>query len=215
MPLALQAKLLRVLEDHRIRRVGASNEVQVDVRVIASTNKDLQRLSSDGGFRADLYFRLSVLQIALPPLRNHMEDLPALCAALLEQINSRHQTRVTGIDPAALGALVSHEWPGNVRELRNVLERAAVLAREGEIAISNLPSGLGRASPERVMRQLGILPSVTLPVGITLERAEREIIEITLMHTRHNQRKAAEILGISAKTLYNKLRDYGAMVAEE
>jgi DNA-binding NtrC family response regulator len=215
MPLALQAKLLRVLEDHRIRRVGASNEVQVDVRVIASTNKDLQRLSSDGGFRADLYFRLSVLQIALPPLRNHMEDLPALCAALLEQINRRHQTRVMGIDPAAIGALASHEWPGNVRELRNVLERAAVLAREGEIAISHLPSGLGRAAPERVMRQLGTLPSVTLPVGITLEQAEREMIEITLMHTRHNQRKAAELLGISPKTLYNKLREYGAVVAEE
>jgi DNA-binding NtrC family response regulator len=215
MPLALQAKLLRVLEDHHVRRVGASNEVQVDVRVIASTNKDLKRLSSDGAFRADLYFRLSVLQIALPPLRNHLEDLPALCGALLEQINSRHQTRVTSIDPAALGALASYEWPGNVRELRNILERAAVLAREGEIALSHLPSGLSRAAPERVKRELGALPSVTLPVGTTLERAEREVIEITLMHTRHNQKKAAEILGISAKTLYNKLRDYGAMVAEE
>jgi DNA-binding NtrC family response regulator len=215
MPLALQAKLLRVLEDRRVRRVGASHEIQVDVRVIASTNKDLERLSSDGAFRTDLYFRLSVMQIALPPLRNHLEDLPALCGALLEQINGWHHTRVTSIDPEVLDVLANHDWPGNVRELRNTLERAAILAREGEISISHLPRTLGKPSLERVRRELGAVPTVTLAVGTTLERAEREMIEITLMYTRHNQKRAAEILGISAKTLYNKLRDYGAVAAEE
>ncbi|HZT37797.1 MAG TPA: sigma-54 dependent transcriptional regulator [Bryobacteraceae bacterium] len=215
MPLSLQAKLLRVLEDRRIRRLGAPSETEVDVRVIASTNKDLRELVAAGSFREDLFFRLSVLHIALPPLRDRLEELPALCSALITRINALHNTRITSVDGAVLGALRRHDWPGNVRELRNILERAAILAREGEITPDHLPKGFGGTAPERARRDLGAVPTVTLPVGTTIEQAERELISITLLHTRHNQTKAAELLGISAKTLYNKLREYGGSAAAE
>ena len=215
MPLGLQAKLLRVLEDHRVRRLGAGREVEVEVRVIASTNKDLHSLVEKGIFREDLYFRLSVLHVALPALRNRIEDLPVLCQALIADLNSRHQTQITSIETAAFEALQRHDWPGNVRELRNVLERAVILAREGEINASHLPKGFGGLPQERARRDLGALPTVMLPVGTTIEQAERELIEITLMHTKHNQKKAAEILGVTPKTLYNKLREYGEPAPEE
>ena len=215
MPPGLQAKLLRVLEDHRVRRLGAGREIEVDVRVIASSNKDLQTLVRTGGFREDLFFRLSVLHLALPPLRNRLEDLPVLCQAIISDLNSRHETQITTIEPAAFEALQRHDWPGNVRELRNILERAVILAREGEINASHLPKGLGGLPQERARRDLGALPTVMLPVGTTIEQAERELIEITLMHTKHNQKKAAEILGVTPKTLYNKLREYGGAVPEE
>jgi DNA-binding NtrC family response regulator len=139
-----------------------------------------------------------------------------LIGALLDDLNERHQYNVTGIEGAAMEALRGHDWPGNVRELRNVLERAVILARTGEINICHLPKEL--ASPpvdNRVQRQLGMTPSVTFPVGTSLDTAERELIEITLLHTRHNQTRAAEILGISPKTLYNKLREYGSAIQEE
>jgi DNA-binding NtrC family response regulator len=215
MPLALQAKLLRVLEDHRIRRIAAPQETQVDVRVIASTNKDLHGLVSTNLFREDLYFRLSVLHIALPALRDRLDELPALCSALITRVNALHQTRITSVDASVMSALRRHDWPGNVRELRNILERAAILAREGEITADHLPKGFGGLPPERARRDLGAIPTVTLPVGATIEQAERELISITLMHTRHNQTKAAELLGISAKTLYNKLREYGGLIPGE
>jgi DNA-binding NtrC family response regulator len=215
MPLGLQAKLLRVLEDRRIRRLGGTTEIEVDVRLVASTNKELQLAAKNGSFREDLYFRLSVLHLALAPLRDRLEDLAPLCDAILTELNRLHEAKVTGIEPAAMQALERHAWPGNVRELRNVLERAVILAREGEITPMHLPKGLGGTPQERARRELGILPSVTLPVGTTLDQAEREMIEITLMHTKRNQTKAAELLGISAKTLYNKLKEYGAAVSEE
>jgi DNA-binding NtrC family response regulator len=209
MPLALQAKLLRVLEDQRVRRLGAANEIAVDVRVIASTNKNLDQLIPVGKFREDLYFRLKVLHLAVPPLRDHLEDLPGLCVALIERMNATHQTRITGIDPAAMNLLRRHDWSGNVRELRNVIERASILASAGEITTSHLPSGLGDAPLDRAQRELGAIPKVTLPVGTTIDQAERELIAITLIHTKHNQTKAAELLGVSPKTLYNKLKEQG------
>jgi DNA-binding NtrC family response regulator len=216
MPLGAQAKLLRAIEDRRVRRLGASSETEVDIRLVASTNKDLQELARNGTFREDLFFRLSVFQIALPPLRNRIEDLPVLVTALISDLNERHQNDVTGIEPAAMEALQRHAWPGNVRELRNVLERAIILARAGEINLCHLPKELaGQQADSKVQRQLGAIPSVSFPVGTSLESAERELIEITLLHTRHNQTKAAEILGISPKTLYNKLREYGSTVPEE
>jgi DNA-binding NtrC family response regulator len=215
MPVALQAKLLRVLEDQRIRRIAAPQETEVDVRVIASTNKDLRGLVSSGLFREDLYFRLSVLHIALPALRERLDELPGLCSALIARVNALHQTRITSVDASVMSALQRHDWPGNVRELRNILERAAILAREGEITPDYLPKGFGGLPQERARRDLGAIPTVTLPVGATIEQAERELIAITLMHTRHNQTKAAELLGISAKTLYNKLREYGGPIPGE
>ncbi|WP_321478190.1 sigma-54 dependent transcriptional regulator [uncultured Paludibaculum sp.] len=209
MPLALQSKLLRVLEDHRIRRVGAEKEIQLDVRVLASTNRDLAVMAKEGKFREDLYYRLSVLPIALPPLRDRLEDIPDISESMLGDLNSKHGTRVAGINPAAMQALGRHTWPGNVRELRNVIERACVLAAEGEIRLEHLPAHIAGATAEVAHRALGPIPSVTFQVGATLERIEREMIELTLLHTKSNRTRAAEILGINQKTLYNKLKEYG------
>jgi DNA-binding NtrC family response regulator len=215
MPLALQAKLLRVLEERKVRRVGASREVEVDVRVVASTNQNIAERSRSGAFREDLYYRLGAMHVQLPPLRDRMEDLPALCQAIIGDLNERHGTRITGVDGPALDLMTNYHWPGNVRELRNVLERATVLASEGEIAAAQLPRTLEGVRPEKLRRELGQLPRLSVPVGTTIEQAERELIEITLLHTRHNQTKAAELLGISSKTLYNKLREYGGGAGSE
>jgi DNA-binding NtrC family response regulator len=209
MPLPLQAKLLRVLEDGRVRRLGSPGEIEVDVRVIASTNKDVEELVLAGAFRQDLYFRLTVFQLTMPALRDRLDDLPDLCGALIAAANAAHGTRITGIDLAAMNALRNHAWPGNVRELRNVLERAAILARAGEIGVSHLPKEIDGAKPGATRRDLGPTPAVTIEAGTPIEEAVRELIAVTLAHTRHNQTKAAELLGISPKTLYNKLKEYG------
>lgn len=215
MPLALQAKLLRVLEDHRIRRVGAEKEIQLDVRVLASTNRDLAAMAKEGKFREDLYYRLSVLPIALPPLRERLDDVPTISESMIGGLNTKHGTRVTGIHPAAMQALCRYHWPGNVRELRNILERACVLSAEGEIRIEHLPSAIAGAQAEpTAQRALGPIPTVTFQVGATLDQVEREMIEVTLLHTRHNRTRAAEILGINQKTLYNKLKEYGEDTGE-
>jgi DNA-binding NtrC family response regulator len=210
MPLPLQAKLLRVLEDGRVRRLGSNREVEVDVRVIAATNKDLQQMVRDGDFREDLYFRINVLQLELPPLRDRLEDLPDLCGALITNANAAHGTQITGIDLEGMNALRRHAWPGNVRELRNVVERASILARAGEITTAHLPSGFAGLPSAAPRRELGTVPTVTLTAGTSVEQAVRELIAITLAHTGHNQTKAAELLGITPKTLYNKLKEYGS-----
>ena len=174
-----------------------------------------QQLARAGSFREDLFFRLSVLHINIPPLRNRLEDLQPLCAALLDKITATHGTRITTIEPTVMSVFSRHNWPGNIRELRNLLERAAILAREGEIEAAHLPKGFGGLPREKVRRDLGLIPTVTIPVGTTIDQAERELIAVTLIHTRHNQTKAAELLGVSAKTLYNKLRDYGSPFTED
>jgi DNA-binding NtrC family response regulator len=209
MPLALQAKLLRVLEDGRVRRLGAAREIQLDVRLLASTNRDPQQMVAEGRFREDLFYRLSVIAVGLPPLRDRREDIPALAEAILTELNQKHHTRITSLDPAVFQALEHNAWPGNVRELRNILERAVVLAGEGEVRLEHLPQSLTGATAEPARRTLGLIPSVSFNVGATLEQAERELIEITLAYTKNNRTRAAEILGINQKTLYNKLKEYG------
>jgi DNA-binding NtrC family response regulator len=214
MPPALQAKLLRVLENRRVRRLGGAHEHEFDVRVVAATNRRLDELVRTGQFREDLYFRLSVVQVALPPLRDRLEDIPQLCEYILRDLNISHEARITGIDDEAYRALEHHHWKGNVRELRNVLERAVVLAREGDIQLEHLPAGFGAVRSANTQRSLSPMPSVTLSVGTTLEEAEHELIGITLTWTRHNRSRAAEILGIDPKTLYNKLKGSGAAGGE-
>ena len=209
MPLALQAKLLRVLEDRRVRRLGAAREIQLDVRVLASTNRGLQQMVREAKFREDLFYRLGVITVLIPPLRDRSQDIPALSEAVLAQLNEKHNTRITSLHPAAMQALIRHNWPGNVRELRNVLERALVLAGEGELRLEHLPASLTGVTAEPVRRTLGTIPSVTFNVGATLEQAERQLIEITLTFAKNNRTRAAEILGINQKTLYNKLKEYG------
>jgi len=212
MPLATQAKLLRVLEDGRVRRLGGKGEIQLDVRVIAATNAPLETAMKEGRFREDLYYRLSVFPIPLPPLRHRKDDLPMLSQALLADLNRKHGTKVTELSGEVLSRFQTYDWPGNVRELRNVLERAVILAGEGVIQVAHLPAGFaGAPAPS------GSIPSengeLRVHVGQTIEQTERALIELTLEHTKNNKTRAAEILGISQKTLFNKLKEYGAQGA--
>jgi DNA-binding NtrC family response regulator len=210
MPVATQAKLLRVLEDSRVRRLGSKTEIVVDVRVIASTNKVLEEALKKGQIREDLYYRLNVIRIALPPLRQHMEDLPLLAEALLRDLNTKHGCKVADIAPDALEQLQRFHWPGNVRELRNALERAVILAGEGTITLDQLPSSLSAPSRALDAAQNEDPSAIRLRLGTTVDEAEKILIQRTLLHTRNNKTRAAEILGISLKTLHNKLKEYGA-----
>jgi DNA-binding NtrC family response regulator len=212
MPIATQSKLLRVLEDGRVRRLGGKSEVQLDVRVIAATNSPLDNAIRDGKFREDLFYRLNVFPIPLPPLRERKEDVPVLAAALLADLNRKHSTKVTDISREAADRLCGYNWPGNVRELRNVLERGVILAGEGTLEVSHLPAGFGGA-PLPISALTTETGELRVPVGFTVEQAERALIELTLEHTRNNKTRAAEILGISQKTLFNKLKEYGAQGA--
>ncbi len=212
MPVGTQAKLLRVLEDGRVRRLGAKSEVQLDVRVIAATNSPLDNAIREGRFREDLFYRLNVFPIPLPAMRDRKEDLPVLIPALLEDLNRKHGTKVTDLAADVQDRLRVYNWPGNVRELRNVLERAVILAGEGTLQVSHLPPGFGGA-PVPATSLTTDSGELRVPVGYTIEQAERALIELTLEHTRHNKTRAAEILGISQKTLFNKLKEYGAQGA--
>jgi DNA-binding NtrC family response regulator len=205
MPAATQAKLLRVLEDGKVRRLGSKSETPVDVRVLAATNKDPQHAVARGALRQDLFFRLNVFHIDLPPLRDHKEDLPLLTEHLLAMMQQKHGHQVTGIGPGVLDLFKSYAWPGNVRELRNVLERASIACGQGVISRAHLPSDFGRTPAAEA--QLG---GLRFPVGTTVSAAERELIFQTLGTTNQNKTRAAELLGISLKTLHNKLKEYEA-----
>jgi DNA-binding NtrC family response regulator len=223
MPMPTQAKLLRILEDSKVRRLGGKTEFEVDVRLIAATNKIPEEAVAGGHLREDLFYRLNVFHIHLPPLRERKEDLPAIAAALISDLNRKHECRVAGLSPAVLEALSAHNWPGNIRELRNVLERAVIIAGEGAIELKHLPGflqGLPKdgaaavaapsASTATPAPQEDNSDSVRFAVGTTVEEAEKGLILRTLEHTRNNKTRAAEILGISLKTLHNKLKEYGA-----
>ena len=212
MPMQTQAKLLRILEDSRVRRLGGKTEFEVDVRVVAATNKIPEEAVKDGHLREDLYYRLNVFHIHLPPLRDRMEDIPPIAEALISDLNRKHDCRVADLAPAVFDAFRRHQWPGNVRELRNVLERAVILAGEGTIELKHLPAFL--RSPEKppappAAELADDRDNVRFPVGTTVEEAEKGLILKTLEHTRNNKTRAAEILGISLKTLHNKLKEYG------
>jgi DNA-binding NtrC family response regulator len=212
MPVGTQAKLLRVLEDSRVRRLGGKNEIVVDVRVIASTNKIVEEALRKGELREDLYYRLNVFQLNLPPLRQREGDIPLLVEALIRDLNRKHGCKVTDASKEVVDLLTRHSWPGNVRELRNVLERAVIIAGEGPITPGHLPH-FGSAVGSRAAADFKEIDAVRLPVGTTVNEAEKALIQLTLQHTKNNKTRAAEILGISLKTLFNKLKEYGS--AEE
>ncbi|HYI97700.1 MAG TPA: sigma-54 dependent transcriptional regulator [Bryobacteraceae bacterium] len=214
MPLALQSKLLRVLETRHFRRLGGAQEIEVDVRLVAATNRVLADSVRDGSFREDLYFRLSVLEVPLPPLRERLDDLPELCDSILRDLKTTYGSTMPYIHPDVLDAFRRHPWPGNVRELRNVLERALVLSVGSEIVVSHLPQGFGTLPHLPPKRSLGPTPSVTLTAGTSLEDAELEMIHITMAFTNNNRARAAEILGIDPKTLYNKLKERSTSAGE-
>jgi DNA-binding NtrC family response regulator len=214
MPLATQAKLLRVLEDSHVRRLGGKSEIDVDVRVVASTNKPLEEALRKGQVREDLYYRLNVFRVHMPPLRERKEDIPALCEDLVRNLNVKHGCRATDVEPALLETFQGYAWPGNVRELRNVLERGVIIAGEGTIRASHLPRQVGAPGPAAGI-PAGDEPNVVkVHVGATVDEAEKILILRTLEHTRNNKTRAAEILGISLKTLHNKLKEYGSAEAE-
>ena len=206
MPAPTQAKLLRVLEDHKVRRLGSKVETPVDVRVLAATNKNPEQAVASGHLRQDLYFRLNVFHIHLPPLREHKEDLQVLVDHLLVEISTKHGKRVSGVGTDAMDLFRSYPWPGNVRELRNVLERAVIASDRGTIGRQHLPPDFGHA-PAVGAPGLG---GLRFPVGTTVDDAERELILQTLTATSQNKTRAAELLGISLKTLHNKLKEYEA-----
>ena len=207
MPIATQAKLLRVLEERKLRRLGSKMESPVDVRVLAATNKNPDTAVSAGQLRADLYYRLNVFNIHMPPLREHKEDIPAIVEALVLDMNEKHGREVPGVDPGMLQRLMQYDWPGNVRELRNTIERAVILCGGHPVGIQHLPPGFGsrgvEASPESAFAN-----TVKVEVGTTVDEAERLLIVKTLASTNNNKTRAAEILGISLKTLHNKLKEY-------
>jgi transcriptional regulator with PAS, ATPase and Fis domain len=215
MPSGTQAKLLRVLEDSRVRRLGGKSEISVDVRVIAATNRNVDDALKKGDLREDLYYRLNVFQIALPPLRQRISDLAVLCETLIGHLNRKHSCNVTYVTQDVMDAFKKYSWPGNVRELRNVLERAVIMAGEGAIQMAHLPYDFGVSVGSRPPAQVFEPESVRLAVGTTVSEAEKALIQLTLQHTKNNKTRAAEILGISLKTLFNKLKEYGASEGAE
>ena len=207
MPAGTQAKLLRVLEDRKLRRLGSKVETPVDVRVLAATNKIPEEAVAKGELRGDLYYRLNVFNIHMPPLREHKEDIPQLVESLLADMNAKHGRDVGGVSDSVLQLFQNHNWPGNVREMRNTLERAVIVCEGSLIEQKHLPPNFGSGGL-KVSSAEG--DGIRLEVGTTVEQAEKMLILKTLAATNNNKTKAAEILGISLKTLHNKLKEYGS-----
>ncbi len=207
MPSGTQAKLLRVLEERKFRRLGARNEQDTDVRVLAATNRDPKNAVAEGHLRNDLYYRLNVFNINMPPLREHLDDLPPMVEAMVLEMNQKHGRKVSGIAASMLERLMAHSWPGNARELRNTIERAVILCPDGApLDAGHLPQGFGREQAAGTAALDG--NAITVPVGVTVDEAERLLILRTLEATGQNKTRAAEILGVSLKTLHNKLKGY-------
>ncbi len=201
MPMSTQIKLLRVIENREITRVGSNEPRRVDVRLISASNRNLDNLVKQASFRKDLYFRLKVVRIVLPPLRHRREDVPLLTDHYLHRLATEHDKTVTGITPEAQALLNAYDWPGNVRELVNALETMVVLARGETLDVHDIPTEIRPASDPSAAE--GLAP------GISLEDAERVLIERTLDETDGNRQRTAEILGIGERTLYRKIKQYG------
>ena len=215
MPAHLQVKILRALQEGEIERLGATKAIQVKVRVIAATNRDLQALVQTGQFRADLFYRLNVISLLSPPLRERIDDIPVLVEHFLQGFSRRHDKKIRGIERDALAALMAYPWPGNVRELENVIERAVVLCQHEVISrellgsqfdsganlqMSGPPAIIGQAAPT----QTGVLH---IPMGTTMAQIERQVIEETLRQTGGDKNITARVLGISVRTIYRRLED--------
>jgi len=196
----VQIKLLRVLEEKKFERVGGEETVEVDVRLIAATNRDLKDAIAKGSFREDLYYRLNVVNIHIPPLRERKEDIPLLVAAFLKEFSQENGKQIDGIDPKARLALYNYSWPGNVRQLRNSIESAVVLSKATTITLDDLPPNIRGDSGTDSLR---------LPVGASLADMEKEVIRSTLAREGGNKSRTAEILGIGRKTLHRKIEEYG------
>jgi DNA-binding NtrC family response regulator len=202
MPIALQPKLLRVLEEGQARRLGGTKDIKFDVRVLAATNRPPSQAIREGKLREDLYYRLTVFELLLPPLRERIEDVALLAQHFVREFARKHKLDVDGVGDAAREVLERHAWPGNVRELRNVIERATIVARTGWIEPRHLP-------PYLQVLEHDTEPTLTMPAGTTLAEAERLLILQTLERVGNNKAEAARQLGLDVKTIRNKLKSYG------
>jgi DNA-binding NtrC family response regulator len=196
----VQVKLLRVLQEREFERVGGNTPIKVDVRLIVATNRDLKAAVDAGEFREDLYYRVHVVKIEVPPLRERREDIPLLVDHFIRKYAARNNKNVTGITDKALSVLRSGDYPGNIRELENMIENAVVLAQSDRITVDQLP---------RAMRQKAVSPdSITVPMGVSIKEVEKEVIKATLERTGNNKTKAAALLGMGVRTLHRKIDEY-------
>ena len=196
--LATQVKLLRVLQEHKFERVGGEKSIEVDVRVVAATNRNLEDEVKAGRFREDLFYRLNVVRIEMPALRERMDDIPLLMHSFLREFNIENKKNIKGFDKASKAAMIKYNWPGNIRELKNAVESAVVMCTGDEIKIEDLPRALRSQGEEKV---------ITIPIGITMNEAEKIIIQENLAANKGNKSKTADILGIGRKTLHRKLEE--------
>jgi len=197
----LQTKLLRVLETNTFHRVGGKRDIETDARIISATNRDPMQAVSQGKLREDLYYRLNVFQIQIPPLRERQEDIPLLAQHFLDRLEEKEGKGIYTVETAAMDVLMGHSWPGNVRELKNVISSAYILAEHGRITLECLPQHFRQPQPTRE-------GMIELPVAEPLRENEKRLILACLRHTQGDRRQAAAILGVSLKTLYNKLNRY-------
>jgi DNA-binding NtrC family response regulator len=221
MAMPMQAKLLRVLEDFTFRRLGSRMDLKADVRIVAATNRDPVKAIQEGKLREDLYYRLNVFHIELPPLRDRMDDIPLIVEAMIHSLNRKHETRITNASPEFLRALQQSDWEGNVRQLRNVVERAVIMAGTGVLQTSHVPFGiLPRAPEESATRE----PQphnveengqdIRVKLGASIDEIEQVLIEATLAGNAGDKKRTAAILGITTKTLHTKLTHYDAARAK-
>lgn len=196
----VQIKILRVLQEKQFERVGGESTLEVDVRVVSATNRDLKAEIEAGTFREDLFYRLNVVNIHVPPLRERTEDIPLLASAFLKEFSEENGKQIEGIDPKARLTLYNYRWPGNIRELRNCIESSVVMCKGQVITTDDLPPSVTQGAEDSLIR---------IPVGIAMEEAEKEIIRATLNHEKGNKTRCAEVLGIGRKTLHRKIKEYG------
>jgi two-component system, NtrC family, response regulator HydG len=205
IPLSVQVKLLRVLQEGEIERLGGKSQ-KIDIRLVAATNKDLRRAVAEGSFREDLYYRLNVIALNVPPLRDRRDDVPLLVDYFLTRFREKNGKSLTGCTRAALDVLVEYDWPGNVRELENAIERAVVLSKSSVIDVEDLPRDVRGAPPVSA----GSSRALTFEIGTPLADIEMRVIHETLRHTKGDKRLAAQLLGIATRTIYRKLEDPAA-----
>lgn len=202
---SVQIKILRVLQEKSFERVGGQETLNVDVRIVAATNRNLEDEVKKGTFREDLYYRLNVIHIHVPPLRERKDDIPLLVASFLEEFAEENGKTIKGIEPAAKSAIYNYNWPGNIRELRNCIESAVVMCSGDEIKLEDLPPTVSKTVAEA---------SISIPANSTLEEAEKIVILQTLAMNKNNKSKTAEQLGIGRKTLHRKLEEYGIQAGD-
>jgi transcriptional regulator with PAS, ATPase and Fis domain len=212
MPIATQAKLLRVIEESKVRRLGGTTDIPITVRVLAATNRPPEKAIQAKLLREDLYYRLNVFHVALPPLRDRTQDIPSLAAALIRMLNRKHGCRITHMSQEVLTWCAAGSWPGNVRELRNVIERAVIMAGEGEIQLRHIP-GAAATVEQPLVAQEGADNILQVPVGTRMSDVEDAYVRLTLKYTNNNKKRAAELLGVCLRTLHNKLQSRKVRIA--